>query len=160
MKTLVTLLEGLGLRNVRTYIQSGNVIFNAEKSNRGKLANAITHSIAKNLGFSPKVILLTEQELQSAIESNPFPTDIGKALHFLFLEDTPDKPDIAHLNEIKTSSEAFELTEKAFYLYTPDGFGKSKLPGNIEKCLGVATTGRNWNTICKLASMLSKDNDS
>lgn len=154
MKELVSLLEEVGCRNMRTYIQSGNVIFESASRNRGKLSIALTASIFQRFGFSPKVMLLTAAELQSAIAHNPFPTDDGKALHFLFLEEQPANPDLGRLNTLKTGSEKFRLVDKVFYFYAPDGVGRSKLATNAERCLGVASTGRNWNTITALATML------
>jgi uncharacterized protein (DUF1697 family) len=72
----------------------------------------------------------------------------------LFLEKHPAKPNLERLNELKTNSEEFMLGDKVFYLYAPEGVGRSKLAMNVERCLGVATTGRNWNTVSVLASML------
>lgn len=158
MKALTALLEDLGCRNVSTYIQSGNVIFSTVKRNHEKLVSDIRQTILMSYGFSPEVILLTEQELKTAIANNPFPTDSGKALHFLFLGAQPVKPDLNHLNEIKTGTEAFKLIDRVFYLYTPDGVARSKLAGNAEKSLGVTTTGRNWNTVSRLIAMLSTEN--
>ena len=57
---------------------------------------------------------------------------------------------------LKTESEHFELGKFGFYLYTPDGMGRSKLASAVEKALGVAVTARNWNTVDKLASMLTQ----
>ncbi len=154
MKELVSLLEEMGCKNTRTYIQSGNVIFETASRSRSKLSSNITESILQKFGFSPKVMLLTAAELKSAISHNPFPTNDGRALHFLFLEEQPAKPDLDRLNALKTDTEKFRLVDKVFYLYAPEGVGRSKLAMNAERCLGVATTGRNWNTVTMLAMML------
>jgi uncharacterized protein (DUF1697 family) len=154
MKELVSLLEEMGCQNMRTYIQSGNVIFETASRSRRKLSSDITGSIFQKFGFSPKVMLLTAAELKSAISHNPFPINEGKALHFLFMEEEPVRPDLGRLNALKTDSEKFRLADKVFYLYAPDGVGRSKLAMNAERCLGVATTGRNWNTITALGMML------
>jgi uncharacterized protein (DUF1697 family) len=154
MKALASLLEEMGFTNIRTYIQSGNVIFTTGSRNRDKLASDISQAILQGFGFSPKVMLLTAVELRNAIALNPFPSDDGKALHFLFLEEHPAKPNLKRLRDLKTDSEDFRLGDKLFYLYAPEGVGRSKLAMNAERCLGVATTGRNWNTVSVLASML------
>lgn len=154
MNELVSLLEEIGCRSIQAYIQSGNIIFDSKKRNRHDLADEIQHSISRRYGFSPTVLLMSPAEIQSAIEENPFPVDSGKALSFLFLESSPAKPDIDRLNALKTESEKFMLKDRVFYLYAPDGVGRSKLAGNIERCLGVTATGRNWNTVSRLASML------
>lgn len=154
MKELVSLLEEVGCSNIRTYIQSGNVIFDTSSRSRSKLSQEISHSMMKRFGFAPKVMLLTAAELQDVIAHNPFPSTEGKALHALFLDAQPENPDLERLSVMKKKSEEFLLGDRVFYLYAPDGVGKSKLAVNVERCLGVATTGRNWNTVTRLASML------
>ena len=156
MVQLVGLLERLGCHSVRTYIQSGNVVFLANKRNREKLAAEISATVQANYGFEPKVILLTADELLDAMAMNPFDTHDGKAVHVFFMDAAPKYPDMNRLNTLKNATEAFRLRERFFYLYTPDGVGRSKLAANIENCLGVATTARNWNTLSKLASMLDE----
>jgi uncharacterized protein (DUF1697 family) len=88
-----------------------------------------------------------------AIENNPFSTAEGKALHFMFLERKPEKPDLAGLMAIKSKSEQFRLDKKVFYLYAPEGIGRSKLVAKVEPALGVPVTGRNWNTVNKLSAL-------
>jgi len=160
MAELVSILEDIGCFNVRTYIQSGNIIFNVNKITRQTLAKAISRSISEKYGFAPMVVLLTWTELENVINNNPFPTDHGKALHFLFLEKQPDNPDLNHLKKISSDSEKFQLGDRVFYLYVPDGIGQSKLAAGAQKYLGVTTTGRNWNTVCRLAAMLREDKQS
>jgi len=153
MKTLTSLIEGLGCRNVQTYIQSGNLLFDTNNRNRTALAGDISKAVFTRYHFSPTVLLLTEKELLSVIHNNPFPTDKGTALHFLFLASQPTAPNIARLDQLKTATEQYKLGDKVFYLYAPDGVGRSKLAANVEKCLGVATTGRNWNTVSRLVNI-------
>lgn len=155
MRELATLLEEVGYKNVITYIQSGNVVFDSSSRSRSRITDDISLAVSNRFGFAPKVMLLTAQELQDAIAHNPFPSDDGKALHFLFLETQPDNPKIERLNAVKANSEAFMLGDKVFYLYAPEGVGRSKLAVSVERCLGVAATGRNWSTVSRLASMLS-----
>lgn len=154
MKEIVALFEDLNFKNISTYIQSGNVIFDTRRRSRSKLSSDISQGIFKRCGFATTVMLLTASELQDAIAHNPYPSDVGKALHFLFLNEPPKKPDLDRLTGLKTDSEDFMLGDKVFYLYTPEGFGRSKLAMNVERCLGVATTGRNWNTVSKLVAMM------
>lgn len=97
MKDLVKILEDLGCSKVRTYIQSGNVVFNTEEDKRDKLAVNISEAIADRYKFKPKVLLLEAAELETAIKNNPFDTDAGKALHFFFLESLPKSPDLEGL---------------------------------------------------------------
>ena len=111
------------------------------------MTEEISSKILKSHGFKPKVMLLSVSELEDAIENNPFKTSGGKTLHFFFLESIPVKPDIDGLSNIKTNSEEFNLNKNIFYLYAPDGMGRSKLATKIEQALGVPVTARNWNTV-------------
>jgi uncharacterized protein (DUF1697 family) len=153
MRDLVRILERMGCKDVRTYIQSGNAVFRTAKGRPKKLAEEISSQILKDHGFRPKVLLLSVSELGVAIENNPFSTAVGKALHFMFLESKPKKPDLAGLMAIKSKSEQFRLDKKVFYLYAPEGIGRSKLVAKVEPALGVPVTGRNWNTVNKLSAL-------
>lgn len=155
MKELAALLTEMGLRDVRTYIQSGNVVFRCNVQNKAALAAKISAAIKAQRGFAPQVLLLEVAELRKAIADNPYPeaeTD-PKSLSLLFLAEAPRHPDLKSLEAIKTASERFMLVDKVFYLHAPEGFGRSRLAARAEKLLGVAASGRNWNTVCKLAEM-------
>ncbi|WP_417389605.1 DUF1697 domain-containing protein [Gimesia sp.] len=154
MKELTALLEELGYQSIQTYIQSGNVIFQSRKKQIGKMAKEISARIGETHGFEPHIILLGTEELQSAMENNPFPVKDGKALHFFFLDTVPRKPDLEKLQALQTRSEQFHLQDKVFYLHAPDGIGRSKLAAKVEACLGVPVTARNWNTVSQIDSML------
>lgn len=157
MKELVAVLEELGLKGIRTYIQSGNVIFLSQKDGAQKLAAAITAAIAKSHGLAPKVLLRDAEQLRSAIKANPFPDAEadGKTLHFNFLECMPPAPDIPRMEELRSATERFQLKGDVLYLHAPDGIGRSRLVANLERLLGVAMTGRNWNTVRKLMDMVA-----
>lgn len=153
MKDLVRILEGMGFQDIRTYIQSGNVVFRSDRKCAARDAGRISDAVEKEFGFRPNVLLLTHAELAEAIARNPFPTDEGKFLHFFFLESEPGEPDLDALDAIRSETEQFRLDGRVFYLYTPDGFGKSKLAARVERALGVSATGRNFNTVGKLFDM-------
>ena len=129
MQELVAQLENIGLQNVRTYIQSGNVIFQSEEKNASLLSNKIRAAIKKNHGFEPQVVLLELEEMEKAVGSNPFPEAESepKTLHLLFLASVPKNPDYDALESIKTDRERFVLKGSVFYLHAPDGIGRSKL---------------------------------
>lgn len=156
MRDLVGILERMGCKDVKTYIQSGNAVFRTGKSQTKKIAEEISARIFEGHGFSPKVLLLSASELEAAIHNNPFGTKDGKALHFLFLESRPKKPDLAGLMAVKSKSEEFRLDKRVFYLYAPEGVGRSRLVAKIEPGLGVPVTGRNWNTVNKLRAMVKQ----
>lgn len=156
MKELAAVLEGLGLRDIRTYIQSGNVVFTGKEPDKTKLAAMIGAAIKKSHGFEPWVLLLEAEALEKAIRQNPFPEAEadGKSLHFNFLASVPPKPDLAGIEKVRAASERWQLKDDVFYLHAPDGIGRSKLALNMERLLGVPMTGRNWNTVSKLQKMI------
>lgn len=156
MNDLVAIFTKLNYENIRTYIQSGNVVFQSEKKVSNKAAVEISKLVQARKGFEPKVLILEADELRNAIASNPFPTTDGKALHFYFLESQTNQPKIERLMSLKNESEEFELIHKIFYLYAPLGIGRSKLASEIEKALGIPVSARNWNTVNKILSLVEK----
>lgn len=152
MKELAALMEGDGFQSVRTYIQSGNVVFQCRAKSPAPLAKRIRGSIEREFGFAPQVIVIDPELLADSIRSNPFPAadQNHKVLHLFFLSEAPDKPDLAGLARYQGKREEFVLRKSVFYLYTPDGFPDSKVQDKIERYLGVHATGRNWRTANQL----------
>jgi len=150
-------LESLKLENVRTYIQSGNVIFDSKTKTATSLTEQIGGRIEKQHGFRPHLLIFDRKTLQAAIKSNPFPKAVAdpKTLHFFFLDEPATDPDIEALDSAKTPTENYKLTDRVFYLHAPDGIGRSKLAANAERYLGVVTTARNYRTVDKLFSMVT-----
>ena len=158
MKDLVAQLENLGSQNVKTYIQSGNAVFQNKEEDASLLSNKIRAAIKKSHGFEPQVLLLEPEEIERAIESNPFPEaePEPKTLHISFLAAMPKDLDLGALESIKSDRERFALEDRVFYLHAPEGIGRSKLAANIEKLLGVSATTRNWRTVRKVMAMLEQ----
>jgi uncharacterized protein (DUF1697 family) len=156
MKNLVAMLEEIGCKKVKTYIQSGNAIFQNKEKQRDKIGQNISSKIMASQGFAPKVLLLEKEQLLEAIANNPYDTANGKVLHFFFLSAQPKNADIARLNAIKSNSEEFKLYKNTFYFYAPAGIARSKLASQIEKILTVPATARNWNTVNKLMAMIEQ----
>ncbi len=154
MRDLVVALQGIGLKDVRTYIQSGNVVFSSAKA-ASRLATEIEHCIEKKFGFHSKTFVLSVPELQRAAAGNPFPQadDKPQALHLFFLAKPAKDAQLDAMNELKAKSEQFVLKGKVFYFYAPEGFGTSKLGAKAGRLLGVDTTARNWRTVGKLIEM-------
>jgi uncharacterized protein (DUF1697 family) len=155
MNELVSVLEKIGARNVKTYIQSGNAVFQHEETNASLVSIKISAAIKKSHGFEPQVLLLELEEMEKAVESNPFPEAESepKALHLYFLEAIPENPDFDTLASIKSNRERFALRDGVFYLHAPGGIGRSKLAARAEKLLGVSATARNWRTVRKILAM-------
>jgi uncharacterized protein (DUF1697 family) len=158
MKELRTLLENLGLQNIRTYIQSGNVVFQGQEKDRSRLAKQISAEIKKDHGFEPDVQLLTAEEMEKAMQSNPFPEGEPepKSLHLFFLAAVPTQPNLEAIDALRTENERFALIDKVFYLHAPDGIGRSKLAEKFGKYMGVSMTARNWRTVSKIMEMVEE----
>ncbi|MEZ6081860.1 MAG: DUF1697 domain-containing protein [Pirellulaceae bacterium] len=159
MKDLKQLLERLDCSEVRTYIQSGNVVFRSSAPS-ARICQDIANSIEVNVGFRPHVVVLQESEFKRTIADNPFPEGESnpKALHFGFLEFVPSSPQLQELEALKVPSEKFALVGRVFYLFAPKGVGRSKIAAKSEKLLGVPMTDRNGNTISKILSILEEMN--
>ena len=155
MKDLRVLLEELGAAKVKTYIQSGNAIFRHESEDTPQLSSKIGAAIKESHGFEPRVLLLDWAEMEQAMVANPFPQAEAepKTLHLYFLASVPQNPDLSRLDNLKKDNEQFKLIDQVFYLYAPDGIGRSKVAERAEKALGVAATARNWRTVCKIRDM-------
>lgn len=149
-------LESVGLKRVRTYIQSGNVVFEAEPTPPETLTQTIADCVEAQNGFRPELLLLSAGDIQRAIDANPFPKAVSepKFLHFLFLAEPATNADVAAIEGKKSATESFHLTKSVFYLHAPDGIGRSKLAASVERHLGVMATGRNYRTVDKIKSLI------
>lgn len=154
MQDLRNILASLNCERAKTYIQSGNAVFRSADGQES-LSSKIEEAVKKQFGFSPKVLLLSIEGYRSILLKNPFPEAVSdpKSLHVSFLSAKPAAPDISEMHALKSPTEDFQLLENAFYLHAPDGIGRSKLAGKVERCLGVEATGRNWRTASKLAEL-------
>jgi uncharacterized protein (DUF1697 family) len=151
MKELVRLMEARGFADVRTYIQSGNVVFRSPtKSN-----DEIGRLIERHFGFKPKVFVLSPADLEKAMAANPYKTGKGNAVHFFFCDKRPASVDHGLLESLREGSEEYRLVGNVFYLHAPNGVGRSKLVEKMGKAFtGVSMTARNLNTVTKLAAMI------
>lgn len=158
MKTLVDLMTKAGCIDVQSYIQSGNVLFKHQDINKAELATLLSNLVDQHFGFRPKVLLLDAAQFNVLLANNPFKQayEQPKNLHVFFLEQSAKSPDIEKINSLKAVTEEYHLQAEGFYLYAPDGIGRSTLAAKVEKCLGVATTARNFNTLIKISEMLAK----
>ena len=155
MSELKALLEELGCTDVRTYIQSGNVVFRHKEGQAAGLSETISKAVLSRFHFGPYVLLLTANYLENALAANPFSSaeENPKSVHLYFLSAAPIEPDLGGLKLLKLANEKFELIDQVFYLYAPDGIGRSKLAARVEKLLGVPATARNWRTAQKMLEL-------
>ena len=158
MDALRKMYENLGFQNVKTYIQSGNVIFKSKDLKIAGLEQAISRQIKKDFGFDVPVIVLTIGKLKKIIEKSPFSKDLHKDasfLHVTFLASTPKSFEREIIENKKSNKEEISFSDDAVYLYCPDGYGVSKLSNSfLESKLKVGATTRNWkstNELLKIA---------
>ncbi len=155
MKDLKIALESVGLSQIQTYIQTGNVVFSHANAKPSKLAASIADAIESGHGFRPGVMVLSLADLHAAADGNPFGNGeaLDKTLHLYFLKASPTAPDFARIDALKADTESYKLKGQVFYFHTPGGFGKSKLVQRVEALLGVAATARNWRTVTKVLEL-------
>jgi uncharacterized protein (DUF1697 family) len=160
MDALRAMHESMGHRDVRTYIQSGNVVFRCAVKDMKRLAGAIGDAIEKTFGFRCDVIVRTAEDMRAAVENNPFAgrTDVdpGK-LAVTFLPFAPPAEARAKLAALMIAAEEVHLVGSEMYIYFPTGMGQTKFPfAQVAKALGAAGTARNWNTVHKLVEMANQ----
>lgn len=159
MAELRSLLEASGLADVRTYIQSGNVVFHSDEADPAGIARTVAGAVEAEHGFAPEVMVLRADEMAAAVAGVPWP-DVevaSKALHLWFLAEPPADPDLAGLAAVAGPTERFELVGRVFYLHAPDGIGRSKLAERVERALGVPGTARNGRTVAKVLDLIEAD---
>jgi uncharacterized protein (DUF1697 family) len=155
MEKLRGSFEALGFRQVKTYLQSGNVIFEAGKD--AKPAGNIEKKILTDFGFDVSVLVKTPKEVGQVIRNNPFPGSKGindSRLYVTFLS-TPAPPAAdGALKGLAMGLERFHIGHREIYLCCPNGYGKTKLSNTaIEKKLGVVATTRNWKSVNALLAL-------
>jgi uncharacterized protein (DUF1697 family) len=150
MAELRDVVESLGYGDVRTYIQSGNVLFeSARKPAPGTLESAIE----KRFGLQVDVMLRTPTELRKVLERDPFPTADRSSVHVGFMARAPKAADVRAIDASSFAPEEFAVVGSELYLHLPNGLGRSKFPDFVLRRLKIPTTLRNWRTVTKLAEL-------
>ena len=152
MVDLRDLIEALGNANVRTLLNSGNVLFDAQRPSVGKLANAIEAAISTKFGFSASVIVVTAADLAGIIEENPLPRAVDQPSRYL-VAFVPGETALAKARPLLAQSwgpEAVALGKRAAYVWCVNGIIESKLLKAFERLTEGSATMRNWTTVLKL----------
>lgn len=153
MARLASIFAQVGCKDVRTYIQSGNVVYRATRPLSRRVAGLVSSAIADELGLTVPVLTRSARELRDVIAANPFPGG-EDALHVVFLSSAPDAKAAASLDPQRSPPDRFVVSGREVYLHCPDGLGKTRLTGAyLEARLGVTTTARNWRTVLALAEL-------
>jgi len=160
MDHLRQLFSGLGFRNVETYVQSGNIVFQTQTENPAAVSKRIGETIHHSFGFDTPVIVRTSDQMRNVIANNPFlkEKDIDSSkLHVTFLSETTQKDSLKNLEALSSDPDRFYTAPREIYLYCPRGYGRTKLSNNaLERALSVRATTRNWKTTNTLFEMVSK----
>lgn len=156
MKDLAAMFRDAGCSEVRTYIQSGNVVFEAGKALARRAPGLIENAISERFGFDVPVVIRTAAEIDGVVKGNPFlKAGAGpKALHVAFLRERPSKPQIAALDPNRSPPDEFVVRSREIYLHCPNGVARSKLTTQyFDSRLQTISTARNWRTVLNLQEM-------
>ncbi len=162
MSALKALYEELNFKDVITYIQSGNVIFRANKNvSRQDLSKRIEEKIRERYDFVVPVIIHTLDEVKKALSLNPFLNKKGldtERLYVTFLVEIPKQADRMSIEKFDCSPDKFIMVDKEVYLQCPNGYGRSKISNNFfENRLKITATTRNWKTVNTLMELASNE---
>jgi uncharacterized protein (DUF1697 family) len=156
MDRLREVCSELGFKNIKTYVQSGNVVFESDRA-ATSIARLMEKRLANECRLAPSVIVRTPAEMRKVIAGNPFLKEKGidpNRLYVTFLAEPASKDGKATLAAIKSGPDRFHLAGKDIYLHCPVAYGETKLSNNaIQKVLGITATSRNWKTVMTLAEM-------
>jgi uncharacterized protein (DUF1697 family) len=157
MEALRAHMQELGFKNIKTYIQSGNLIFESENVELTELAKQIEKQIEKQYGFQVPVIVRTPDDLEHILKNNPFlnvrEEDIDK-LHVTFLSSEPKQEHLVKISPPENTTDEFIIAGDHVFVFCPNGYGNTKISNTFfENKLKVTATTRNWKTVVKLAEM-------
>ncbi len=159
MKDLAAMFEDAGCRSVTTYIQSGNVIFQATPPLARRIPSLVQDAIADRFDFDAPVLTRTAEELVKTVRANPFlkaGADVER-LHVAFLADRPAAANVKALDPDRSPPDAFAVRGREIYLHLPNGAGRTKLTNAyFDTKLETVSTLRNWRTVLKLLELAAQ----
>ena len=154
MKDLVTMFEQAGCSDVATYIQSGNVVFDAAASLAKSMPAVIHDAIAERFGYDVPVVTRTGAQVTRVLESNPFDCVPENEVHVFFLSKKPAAAKVAALDLERSPPDELRVIGQELYLHCRTGMAKTKISNVwLDRQLGVVSTARNWRTTQKLAEL-------
>lgn len=154
MADLRQLLSAAAFEDVRSYVQSGNIVLSSEAS-ASAVQDKIAQIIDEHYGFKVPVFVLLVEDLLAAIQQQPFIDKEEKRLHLTFLEQAPSPEIVKNSLPPKFDTpDEYQIIDKTVFLYCPNGYGRSKLTNDFwERKLQLNATTRNWKTANKLAEI-------
>jgi uncharacterized protein (DUF1697 family) len=156
MQDLREAYEAAGMKAVQTWLQSGNVVFGTSARDLTRLAARLDDAFEERFGFRTPAVLRTLPQVHDVIARNPFQgrTDIHPSkLLVVFARGEIDAQSCANIARIDPGPDEAHISGSEMYIYFPEGMGRTKLFGGTAKAISVPTTGRNWNTVTRLAAM-------
>lgn len=157
MSDLREMVEGLGFGEVRTLLQSGNVVFRGGRRSSPQLEQVLERGAREHLGFPIEFFVRTADDWRDVIANNPFPKEAARDpghLLVMFLKQVPSRAQVEALQKRITGREVVRAHGRQAYFVYPDGVGRSKLTNAvIEPTIATRGTARNWNTVLKLAAL-------
>lgn len=156
MRELTAIFTALGASDVRTYIQSGNVVFSAPARLVGTFATRVTEAIAREHGLTVPVVLRTASELSKIAAAHPMEREATdpKHLHVAFLAEAPTRAALAQLQPDRSPPDRFVVRGRDIFLFFPNGVARTKLTNAwFDRTLGTTSTVRNWRTVGELVAM-------
>lgn len=157
MAALRDLVASLGFTDVRTLLQSGNVVFRGRRQSTSTIESTLESALAGHLGVRTSLLVRTAAEWRALLADNPFPREAADAPNHLLvmaLRHRPAAAAAAALAAAITGRERLRVVGREVFIVYADGIGRSRLTtAVIEKTLGTTGTGRNWNTVLKLAAL-------
>ncbi len=153
MQTLRELLSALGGSGIRTHLHSGNAVFTHENTDPQRLADALQQALADELGLTITCLVRTAEDLRRVVAANPFDmTGVdGSRFLVIFLAGPVPLDRLAALDRAAYAPDEFRPGEREIYAHFPDSIRNAKLAAQLtDRGLGLAATGRNWNTVTKL----------
>ncbi len=155
MRDLVGVFERAGAADVRTYIQSGNVVFGASASAAKSIGADVRAALEREFGVRSPVVVRSTREFGAVLGGVPWEEADGATLHVMFLERRPSAGAAAKLDPGRSAGDRFAVVGREVYLCLPNGVARSKLTNDyFDRTLGTISTGRNWRTVAKLGEML------
>jgi uncharacterized protein (DUF1697 family) len=158
MATLRETVTGLGLRDVRTVLQSGNLVFGADRRPPASVERLLEQAIETRLNVRTDCLVRTAREWEALVADNPFPDEALRSpgrLIVMCLKTPAAAPALERLKAAQRGPETLRAAGRQLYIVYPDGVGRSRLTGAIiERTLGTRGTARNWNTVLKLAALV------
>ena len=158
MKDLKKIFEDQGFKDVKTYIQRGNVIFKSKNKEAETLENSISKCINDKYGYNIPVLVKTTNQIKMVLDQCPFTEDKKEASYFMLMKNSPLEEDVKQIQLLSNPNEEFIIKNQCIYIFYAKGYSNAKYTYNFfDKKLKVMTTARNYRTLTKLKEILDSD---